>query len=454
MTNSRNARIAAWGAAAALALPLMMAASPATAATPDDPENGPYWAVPAEQIGVVGFTIRSQIGQDALGTLTATQSCGITNYEFSGSAAALQGKSPAELAEIAEQLDLNVPSIGVSGTDLSDRIDEVAEAANLLGAKFVRISGSGTEPAQFEAIAANMEAAGIALAPHGIRVAYHNHGEVFPVLSNGKTGLEILAENTTPERVGFELDLYWAVAAGADPVEIIQQFPGRFPLFHVKDRKDGTFATVGQGDIDFQRIFAYRELAGVEWYFIENDQPQPDGITSACESYAYLTTSPAVDEAGIPLTVEVDGAGSLALTVAYFGAGVDLGDSTRVGDALRYTAQLPKISVTDTRRDDRGWSVTGQSSDFTSGAHGFTGDHLGWTPSLLKGETGVTAGASVAGTLAGGPGLAIPAYLAQAGEDSVRGTTVVGAELELLLPAETETGRYAGTLTVSLFAED
>lgn len=457
MPNSRRSRLVAWGAAAALALPLALTTMPAAAATPADPENGPYWAVPPEQIGVVGYTLRTQIGEDPLATLTATKNCGIVNYEFSGSVAALQGKPPAELKAVADQLDLNVPSLGVSEADLRDRVEEVRTTANLFGAKIVRISGNGNEPAVFERIAEVMNTAGQALASDGIRVLYHNHGEVFPVLSNGKTGMQILAENTNPEWVGFELDLFWAVNAGADPIEVIKQYPGRILAFHVKDRKDGTFATVGQGEIDFQSIFAYRELAGVEWYFIENDQPQPDGITSACESYAYLTTSPAVDDGAIPLNVQVVApeTGALVLTIADFGAGVALGEARNLGNRLAYEAALPQVSVTDTRpTDQRAWSVSGQAADFAAGENTIAASHLGWRPSLGEVAERVTAGHTVLGELDGGTGLRIPATLASAGADAGAGTSLLGATLDLQIPTETAPGDYQGTLTISLFAED
>src|SRR5690606_15803522 len=98
----------------------------------------------------------------------------------------------------------------------------------------------------------------------GVTLAYHNHEYEFVDLGDGVTGYDILLAETDPELVAFELDLYWSMIVDADPVALIQDNPGRFPLLHVKDAHtvtdaDGTqsttFATVGQGFLDFQPIF-------------------------------------------------------------------------------------------------------------------------------------------------------------------------------------------------------
>jgi len=98
----------------------------------------------------------------------------------------------------------------------------------------------------------------------GIQFAYHNHDFEFTPL-NGRLPYHILLAETDPELVKMEMDLYWITKGGQDPVEYFDRHPGRFPLVHVKDMdQNGEIADVGSGTIDFARIFARSEGAGVE----------------------------------------------------------------------------------------------------------------------------------------------------------------------------------------------
>lgn len=291
-------------------LALGLTAGPALAQSADAPESGSSVTIPAEKIGLVGFTIRGDLEENTSGTLTAVAECGIQNIEFSGpnldgEVASFQGVEAPAIAEFASELGFSVPSLGVNAEHLSGQVDQVIAAAETVGASYVRISGGpdeGEDPTTYYTeLAALLNEAGAALSEAGITVAYHNHGHEFEDLGEGMSGYDILLSETDPETVGFELDLYWAAIGAADPVELIEENPGRFPLFHVKDamtmiNPDGseslTFApAVGQGFIDFESIFALSEEAGVEYYFIENDRPYPNGITSACASLEYLTNT-------------------------------------------------------------------------------------------------------------------------------------------------------------------
>jgi len=82
--------------------------------------------------------------------------------------------------------------------------------------------------------------------------------------------------------VTMEMDMFWVIKAGRDPVEIIKKYPGRFQLFHMKDMytneepffttvdvKD--FAPVGEGVIDFKRILEVKDIAGMKYMIVEQD---------------------------------------------------------------------------------------------------------------------------------------------------------------------------------------
>jgi sugar phosphate isomerase/epimerase len=107
----------------------------------------------------------------------------------------------------------------------------------------------------------------------GLQLLYHNHNFEFEKNKNGVVPIEYFLENLDPEYVNFEIDLYWAVKAGADPVAYFKKYPGRFKMWHVKDMDDqGRFAPVGTGTIDFARILQNKEVSGMQYYIVEQDQ--------------------------------------------------------------------------------------------------------------------------------------------------------------------------------------
>ncbi len=121
----------------------------------------------------------------------------------------------------------------------------------------------------------------------GIALSYHNHNFEFKAI-DGKVPYTMLLTQLNPE-IKFELDLAWAAKAGMDPVSLFKLYPGRFPSWHVKDI-DAEFKTVlpvGKGIMNFKRIFEYADLAGLEFPFVEHDQPQ-DAFGSLATSITYL----------------------------------------------------------------------------------------------------------------------------------------------------------------------
>ena len=106
----------------------------------------------------------------------------------------------------------------------------------------------------------------------GLELLYHNHDFEYKKNSNGIVPIEYFLNNTDPEYVNFQMDLYWVTKAGADPVAYFEKYPGRFKMWHVKDMdKEGKFAPVGNGTIDFARILKKKDLSGLEYYIVEQD---------------------------------------------------------------------------------------------------------------------------------------------------------------------------------------
>ncbi len=460
-TSTRSLRRAV-AVAAAAALPAAALAAPTMAATPTDPDA--FWPIPADQIGVASYTIRDQMAEDPQGTLNALAECGIENIEPSGRGGRFHGLTADELAPLLANAGISARSIGVSLNDLTDDTAGVIAQAQALGATYARFSGgSNWTLDQYRETAEVLNEVGATLAESGITLAYHNHGWEFEIEEDGVTAYDVLLDETDPDYVAMELDVYWSASVGVDAADLFREHPGRFPLVHVKDMaEDGSFADVGEGILDFQEMFALRDVAGIEWYLIEHDQPTPDGVTSACNSYANLTADPSVDREGVPLVATVpqlgdNGNGSLTMSIADFGDVVDLGRALNAGDRFRFSGELPTVSVSDSRAAQStqdGWTVSGQAGDFAHSAGAISASHLGWVPGQLADKVGVSPGAPVATELSGGPGLALPSTLASAVGEGRVGTTELGADLLLEVPVDTPAGAYTSTLTLSLFPVD
>jgi sugar phosphate isomerase/epimerase len=120
----------------------------------------------------------------------------------------------------------------------------------------------------------------------GLRFAYHNHNFEFNRLGD-QLPYEILLEETDPSLVEMEMDIYWVVRGGGDPLDLIKRHPGRFTMVHLKDSggpPDHKMMDVGSGTIDFAGIFAHAREAGIEHAFVEHDEP-PDEFASLKASY-------------------------------------------------------------------------------------------------------------------------------------------------------------------------
>lgn len=121
----------------------------------------------------------------------------------------------------------------------------------------------------------------------GVTLCYHNHNREFKQV-DGIIPYDVFLKELNPA-IKMELDLCWATEAGVDPVELFKKHPGRFPLWHVKDldkERKGP-APVGQGVVDFKRIFAHAKTAGLQYYFVEHDMPA-DPFASITTSIEYM----------------------------------------------------------------------------------------------------------------------------------------------------------------------
>ena len=128
-----------------------------------------------------------------------------------------------------------------------------------------------------------------AIRANGKYFMYHNHASEFQKVE-GKLVMDRIAEDFSPEELGFILDTYWIQKAGGDPAAWIEKFGGRLPVIHLKDYAFGALmAVVGEGNINFDRVFEKAESAGVQYMMVEQDNCNgEDPFECLRRSYEYL----------------------------------------------------------------------------------------------------------------------------------------------------------------------
>jgi len=256
-----------------------------------------------EKIGVQLWTVREAMKQDFEGTLAKVAATGYREVEFAG----YFEHSPQEVRATLDRHGLVAPSGHVDYDSLGEKWPQVIEASKVIGQGYIVNPDIGDglreQSDGWKRAAETFNRAGEASKKAGIQFAYHNHWfEFLPV--HGRRPYDILLEECDPDLVKMELDLCWIAVTGQDPLVYFHRYPGRFPLVHVKDMKkipspavvaaitseDQFFpdmADVGEGVIDWKRIFAKSEEAGIRHYFVEHDDPK-SAFDSIRVSYNYL----------------------------------------------------------------------------------------------------------------------------------------------------------------------
>ncbi len=248
-----------------------------------------------EKIGLELYTVRDALQKDFEGTLAQVAKIGYKEVELAGYFAHIPefNPSPKRTREILDADGLAAPASHVPYSALSpEKWPRVIETSKILGHGYVVNPSIDREvlkqPDGWKRAAADFNRAGEESQKAGIQFAYHNHVEEFKALADGKLPYDILLSESDPKLVKMEMDLGWAHVAGIDPLKYFAEYPGRFPLVHVKDfDKNGTMTEVGSGVVDWKGIFAKSDLAGIKHYFVEHDNPKSP-FESIQTSYAYL----------------------------------------------------------------------------------------------------------------------------------------------------------------------
>lgn len=228
-----------------------------------------------DKIGVQLYTVRDEMEKDVAATLAKVAQIGYREVEFAG----LFNHSAKEIRGILDSNGLSAPSSHVPYASLGADWPKMLDDAKALGQTYIvcpSIDDSvRNQPDGWKKAAEAFNHAGEASKKVGITFGYHNHTPEFDKTAEGKMPYDILLTETDPKLVTMEMDLYWITKAGQDPLHYFDKYPGRFALVHVKDmKKDGSMTSVGDGAIDFKKIFAQSDQAGIKHYFVEHDDPK------------------------------------------------------------------------------------------------------------------------------------------------------------------------------------
>ena len=275
------------------------------------------WANPLGlPIGLALYTVRDQLRQDFKGTLAQVGAIGYQEVEISP----FPKMDPSELKQMVAAAGLKAPSGHTDAQHLKGDVAPLIDTFKAAGLQYmicsfpatrpgaaeplVRTPGSHFDPTfsedDYKWMADVFNQTGEKCQKVGIQFGYHCHNLDFKVF-DGRPALDMLLATTDPKLVQLEMDCYWVLRAGKDPVDYLKRYPGRIPILHIKDMKpdltptlsitegggDG-FTEVGRGWIDWKHIFQAAPEGGVKHYFVEQDKCAVPPMESAKISYEYL----------------------------------------------------------------------------------------------------------------------------------------------------------------------
>jgi sugar phosphate isomerase/epimerase len=239
-------------------------------------------------IGLQLYSIRDAMTADTRGSLQKVSDLGYKYLELANyTNGKFYGYAPTEFKKIVNDLGMDVLSshAGVESTGITrENAQKMADDHAELGVKFC-VQPWVNEPDRniesYKRMIADWNEVGRIMKGMGIQFGYHNHNFEFANLNGVVPYYDIFMKEMDPKLITMEIDLYWASKAGQDPVEMFKQYPGRFQLFHMKDmtaKQDPYFtiikddiSPVGTGLIDFKKILAAKEMAGMKYLFVEDD---------------------------------------------------------------------------------------------------------------------------------------------------------------------------------------
>lgn len=245
--------------------------------------------------GLQVYSVRNQLREDFEGTMEKIAQIGyklIEGYGLDPDGKFLDTITPEHYKKVIVDLGMELKATHCSYTT-PDKAQKMVDAASETGTEYLIIPHTPEEVRStadgWKRVAEDYNKIGEMCKTAGVKFGYHNHEFELEEL-DGIIPMELLIESTQADLVHFEADLFWVTKGGYDPLELVRKYPGRIPLFHVKDATpelEGT--TVGEGIIDFESLFNAGRADVLEYYFIE-DEREDDPFRNIEADYNYMVS--------------------------------------------------------------------------------------------------------------------------------------------------------------------
>lgn len=226
-----------------------------------------------KSIGVQVYSVRDALKEDFNGSIKRLADIGFEYIEAYGlgTEGTILDMDPAEYRRIVTDTGLSIASTHCSYFQAEDS-QKVIDAAGAAGIGQVMVAHLSEADRKYHEVAENFNKVGELFKSAGVVFGYHNHAFEFEKFEDS-IGLEVLINETQADLVKFQLDLYWVVKGGADPVAFIEKYPGRFCSFHIKDAaEDLEQTTVGTGIVPFEEVFNIKGKSGATHFFVEDER--------------------------------------------------------------------------------------------------------------------------------------------------------------------------------------
>ncbi|AOW19807.1 sugar phosphate isomerase/epimerase family protein [Urechidicola croceus] len=241
-------------------------------------------------IGVQLYTFRDEMTKDAIGTLKKIADLGFKQIESARSEKGhYYGLTPFSIKKVCDDLGMNLRSGHVH---IDKNWKKTVEEAAASGQEYLICStmpSRGQTVDNYKSVAEVFNKAGEDCKKHNIKFGYHNHAYEFEMHKN-QVLYDVLMDYTNPDLVHMELDLGWVIVGGKDPIDYFKKYPGRFPLWHLKDmdmiKKEST--EFGKGGLDISKMLQYSKESGLKYVFIEQEEYEVSPLESMKHNLKYL----------------------------------------------------------------------------------------------------------------------------------------------------------------------
>ncbi len=275
-----------------LLLPILAALAPAAFAAQPGPDFH-------QHLGLQMWSLRATSKTDTPKALDLVRQFGVTEIETAGLGTLTLDQYAADLKS------RGLVAIGIHADYglLQKNVDDVIHTAKTLGAHYIVMPWiPHTAPLTIEQahqVAADFNRWGAAIHAAGLQFGWHPHGFEFTVSPSGETPCDVIVRETKPENLVLEMDVFWVLHAGQDPVTLLKKYGSRWELMHVKDMRKGATernetgsapptdnVAVGDGQIDWRAVLSTAQEVGVQHYLLEDETPTP--LKCIPESLQYL----------------------------------------------------------------------------------------------------------------------------------------------------------------------